>query len=220
MINQVVLQEQLELLGCQVFTASDGEEALVIWDNEIVDIILTDVNMPYRNGYELTKQLRLEGETCPIIGITANGLKEEEERCLQAGMNAWLVKPIELETLVHVLSRFFPVSQSFFSEDELITRVNPLNSKDREKIISQFSIDIQELNQAINKLDIEIVKQLSHRLRGALVSAEQQELADKLLQFEKSLNSETANSGLIKFGQSICNDLITWVNKLNQTDGE
>ncbi|WP_202214977.1 hypothetical protein, partial [Klebsiella pneumoniae] len=75
-------------------------------------------------------------------------------------------------------------------------------------------------NQAINKLDIEIVKQLSHRLRGALVSAEQQELADKLLQFEKSLNSETANSGLIKFGQSICNDLITWVNKLNQTDGE
>ncbi|WP_142793348.1 response regulator, partial [Klebsiella pneumoniae] len=44
MINQVVLQEQLELLGCQVFTASDGEEALVIWDNEIVDIILTDVN--------------------------------------------------------------------------------------------------------------------------------------------------------------------------------
>ncbi|MBW5405319.1 ATP-binding protein [Morganella morganii] len=218
-INQIVLQEQLELLGCEVFTASDGEEALVIWDNEIVDIILTDVNMPYRNGYELAKQLRLEGETCPIIGVTANGLKEEEERCLQAGMNAWLVKPIELETLVHLFSRFFPIYHSSFSEDELITLVNPLNGKERGNIILQFNIDIREFNQAINSRDIKIVKQLSHRLRGALISVEQRELADKLLQFERSLDSETENSDLSEFGQGICNDLIIWVNKLNQTDG-
>ncbi|MFV8221537.1 response regulator, partial [Enterobacter cloacae complex sp.6700776] len=86
-INQVILQEQLELLGCEVFMASDGEEALVIWDNEVIDIVLTDVNMPYRNGYELTKQLRSEGETCPIVGVTANGLKDEEEHCLAAWMD-------------------------------------------------------------------------------------------------------------------------------------
>ena len=217
-INQVVLQEQLERIGCHVFTASDGEEALVIWDNEVVDIILTDVNMPYRNGYELAKQLRLEGETCPIIGVTANGLKEEEERCLQAGMDAWIVKPIESETLIHLFNRFFPIYHSSFSEDEVIRAINPLHGSDKENVILQFSTDIQALNQAISNQDIEIAKQLSHRLRGALITVEEHELADKLLKFEKSLNLDTVNS--TELNLSICHDLITWLNKLNQTDGE
>ncbi|GAB1437822.1 hypothetical protein MASR2M36_05610 [Providencia sp.] len=221
-INQVVLQEQLELLGCEVFMADDGEEALVIWDNEVVDIILTDVNMPYRNGYELTKQLRSEGETCPIIGVTANGLKEEEEHCLAAGMDAWLVKPIELGTLVQLFNRFFPAHNSVTSNAAPIGFVNPLDSDDRDNIIQHFSVDIQALYQAVNDNDVETVLQLSHRISGALLSVNQRELASKLQDVETwlNLNVTTPELNIAEVYTTVCDDLTDWIHKISQTNDE
>ncbi|WP_241098300.1 ATP-binding protein [Providencia rettgeri] len=217
-INQVVLQEQLELLGCKVFIANDGEEALVIWDNEIVDIILTDVNMPYRNGYELAQQLRSEGETCPIVGVTANGLKEEEERCLESGMDSWLVKPIELETLVQLFNRLFPIYSSSASEMGPIKVINPLNGEDREKIIRHFVSDITQFCQAVENNNTEELKQLSHRIRGALISVEQRELANQLREFETALDSRTSTYIDTQISQNICNQLANWIKKISQTN--
>lgn len=218
-INQVVLQEQLELLGCEVFIANDGEEALVVWDNEIVDIILTDVNMPYRNGYELAQQLRSEGETCPIIGVTANGLKEEEEHCIGAGMDAWLVKPIELETLIQLFNRFFPIYSSSISDIEPISVINPLNGEDREKIIHHFTRDITEFCRAVECNNMEELKALSHRIRGALISVNQRELANTLREFENSLNSAPKINDA-ELRENICKLLTDWVKSISQTNDE
>ncbi|MGF7481278.1 ATP-binding protein [Providencia sp. SP181] len=215
-INQVVLQEQLELLGCKVFIANDGEEALVIWDNEIVDIILTDVNMPYRNGYELAQQLRSEGETCPIIGVTANGLKEEEERCLESGMDSWLVKPIELETLIQLFNRLFPIYSSSTLEMAPLEMINPLNGEDREKIIHHFITDITQFCQAVEDNNIDEIKQLSHRIRGALISVEQRELANELREFEATLDTQASTHIDIQVNQNICNQLANWIKKISQ----
>ncbi len=107
-VNQVTLRGQLESLGCEVTVADDGEEALALWDISPHDLVLTDVNMPYLNGYELAERLRAEGVACPIVGVTANAMLDEENRCLDAGMNAWLVKPIPLRTLVRTLEKFAP----------------------------------------------------------------------------------------------------------------
>ncbi|WP_373769407.1 response regulator, partial [Delftia acidovorans] len=107
-VNQVTLRGQLESLGCEVTVADDGEEALALWDISPHDLVLTDVNMPYLNGYELAERLRAEGVACPIVGVTANAMLDEENRCLDAGMNAWLVKPIQLRTLVRTLEKFAP----------------------------------------------------------------------------------------------------------------
>ena len=73
-INQLILRDQLEELGCSVALANDGEEALSLWRNGAFDIVLTDVNMPRLNGYELAEALRRQGCTTPIIGATANAL--------------------------------------------------------------------------------------------------------------------------------------------------
>lgn len=219
-INQVTLQEQLELLGCEVFMASDGEEALVVWDNQVIDIILTDVNMPYRNGYELTKQLRSEGETCPIIGVTANGLKDEEERCLAAGMDTWLVKPIELETLVKLFNRFFPIYSSIIPSDTVTMElINPLDSSDRANIIQHFTADIHDLYQAVNDNNIDVVKQLSHRIRGALVSVKQRDFASRLQVLEERLSRETTITNIAETYMVICDELTNWLNQINQTNG-
>ncbi|MFE1817359.1 response regulator, partial [Metapseudomonas otitidis] len=66
---------------------------------EVFDLVLTDVNMPVVNGYELATALREQDPELPIIGVTANAMREEGARCLEVGMNAWIVKPLSLQTL-------------------------------------------------------------------------------------------------------------------------
>ncbi|WP_339539287.1 ATP-binding protein [Pseudomonas sp. RA_15y_Pfl2_54] len=105
-INQLILRDQLEELGCTVALASDGEEALSHWRDAAFDIVLTDVNMPRLNGYELAKALRRLGCSTPIIGATANALRGEDALCLAAGMNHCLVKPFTLRALFAVLAPY------------------------------------------------------------------------------------------------------------------
>ena len=105
-INQLILRDQLEELGCTVTLVSDGLEALERWRDEDFDLLLTDVNMPKMNGYELAARLRAMNITLPIIGATANAMREESERCLNAGMNHCLIKPFTLHTLHNCLQHF------------------------------------------------------------------------------------------------------------------
>ncbi|TLX79032.1 response regulator [Pseudomonas nicosulfuronedens] len=98
-INQLILRDQLETLGCQVELAADGRQALARWQPEAFDVVLSDVNMPHLNGYQLAAALRQRGYRGPIIGATANAMHEENERCLAAGMNLCLLKPVDLRTL-------------------------------------------------------------------------------------------------------------------------
>lgn len=105
-INQLILRDQLEELGCSVELAGDGEDALARWHEGTFDVVLTDVNMPRLNGYELAEALRRLGCTTPIIGATANALRGEEALCLAAGMNHCLVKPFTLRALSTVLAPY------------------------------------------------------------------------------------------------------------------
>lgn len=104
-INQMLLKSQLEMLGATVTVAKDGEEALRVWleHADTFDLVLTDVNMPRMDGYELARQLRAKGATLPIIGVTANVLREEIERCYEAGMSSHLGKPVSLDGLEKAL---------------------------------------------------------------------------------------------------------------------
>ncbi|NNB06635.1 response regulator [Pseudomonas fragi] len=105
-INQLILRDQLEELGCTAVLSSNGEEALSIWSKGNFDLLLTDVNMPKLNGYELTRHLRSQGCVAPIIGATANAMLGEHELCLAAGMNHCLVKPFSLRALFDCLAPY------------------------------------------------------------------------------------------------------------------
>ncbi|CAM3861048.1 ATP-binding protein [Pseudomonas wadenswilerensis] len=105
-INQLILRDQLEELGCTVELAANGNEALSLWDNGKFDAVLSDINMPGLNGYELARELRRLGCTAPIIGATANALRGEAALCLAAGMNHCLVKPFTLRALFNYLAPY------------------------------------------------------------------------------------------------------------------
>jgi two-component system capsular synthesis sensor histidine kinase RcsC len=111
-INQLILRDQLEELGCTVSLAKDGREALLLWSRNSFDVILTDINMPGMNGYELAKKLRCQGCTVPIIGATANAMRDESERCLAVGMQQLLVKPFGLSDIFNCLQQYEKVYDS------------------------------------------------------------------------------------------------------------
>lgn len=105
-INRMLLSDQLGSLGYRVKTARDGLDALNVIGRNEIDIVLTDVNMPNMDGYGLTRRLRELGKTFPVVGVTANALAEEKQRCIDAGMDNCLSKPVTMDTLQQALTLY------------------------------------------------------------------------------------------------------------------
>ncbi|WP_226572132.1 two-component system sensor histidine kinase RcsC [Mangrovibacter yixingensis] len=106
-INRRLLADQLASLGYhQCKTAGDGVEALEVLSKHHIDIVLSDVNMPNMDGYRLTQRIRQLGLTLPVIGVTANALAEEKQRCFESGMDSCLSKPVTLDVLKQALAVF------------------------------------------------------------------------------------------------------------------
>ncbi|MDR6769489.1 ATP-binding protein [Azospirillum sp. BE72] len=107
--NQQVVLRQLRRLGCAVDLAADGEQALAAWRAGRHRLVITDCHMPVMDGYELARRIRAEedgtGRRTAIVAMTANALSGEMERCLAAGMDDYLAKPVTLAQLSQVLAR-------------------------------------------------------------------------------------------------------------------
>lgn len=114
-VNREVLVRQLDLLGLAADSVNDGVEALEAWAAGRYTAVLADIHMPRMDGYELTRRIRAaeaegrkSGRT-PIVAVTANAMKGEEERCLDADMDAYLVKPVSIDRLRTTLERWLSV---------------------------------------------------------------------------------------------------------------
>ena len=117
-VNRDVLVRQLELLGMAADAADDGAAALEVWARGGYVAVLTDIHMPEMDGYELAQRIRAaeaDGRKArtPIIAVTANALKGEEQRCLAVGMDAYMTKPIGMNRLHATLERWLSVDDKF-----------------------------------------------------------------------------------------------------------
>src|SRR5262249_24513379 len=113
-VNRDVLVSQLDLLGIAADTTGDGAEALDALASGGYAAVLTDVHMPALDGYEAARRTRTAeaqagGARTPIIAVTANAMKGEEQRCLATGMDAYLAKPIAMDRLRATLDRWLPI---------------------------------------------------------------------------------------------------------------
>lgn len=93
--NQILIEVLLEKIGLEVTIAKDGNEALKNALANDFDLILMDIQMPKMNGYEATTAIREKGITTPIIALTANAMKGDDRKCIDAGCNDYLSKPID-----------------------------------------------------------------------------------------------------------------------------
>jgi signal transduction histidine kinase/ligand-binding sensor domain-containing protein/CheY-like chemotaxis protein len=118
-VNQKVARGLLEKQGHSVTVASSGMEAVAISAQQPFDVILMDVQMPEMDGFEATRRIRARerGESLPIIAMTAHAMPGDRERCLAAGMDGYISKPIKLEAVLSEIStvtqaqRLKPVTQ-------------------------------------------------------------------------------------------------------------
>jgi CheY-like chemotaxis protein/HPt (histidine-containing phosphotransfer) domain-containing protein len=115
-VNREVLVRQLALLGVEADTAEDGIAALARLESGSYQAVLADIHMPRMDGYELVARLReteapLRGARMPVIAVTANAMRGEEERCLAAGMDGYLAKPVAIERLRAILERWLPLGR-------------------------------------------------------------------------------------------------------------
>ena len=105
-INQKVICRLLEKEGCDVSLAKNGKEAVELVKKNKYDLILMDIQMPVMDGFEATIHIRKaekRDERIPIVAITANAIQGDLERCIEFGMDDYIVKPIDRKKLIKIL---------------------------------------------------------------------------------------------------------------------
>jgi signal transduction histidine kinase len=110
--NQIFMKSIFEELGFKVMIASDGLQAVEAAKNAEFDLVLMDMQMPNMNGYEATKKLHSIGFKKPIIAMTASLMNEDERKCLQAGCDDFIAKPIERGRLIKMLCKFMTPAEA------------------------------------------------------------------------------------------------------------
>ncbi len=117
-VNRTLAERLLQKRGFAVSIAVDGKQAIAATQSAEFDVVLMDIQMPEMDGFEATAEIRkrerLTGQRTPIIALTAHALKEDRERCLAAGMDAYVTKPIRPAELFGVIQ---DVLQSAAAQD-------------------------------------------------------------------------------------------------------
>ena len=190
-INQHVILQQLRLLGYVGEVATNGAEALQLWRKENYALLLTDLHMPEMDGYTLAQAIRNEEQDArriPIIALTANALRGEEERATAAGMDAYLTKPASLQLLRATLEKWLPrpvlqingpvpEPEEVDTVDTQLVDINVLKQMvgDEREIIEEFLVEYLdsarkltgEIQAAFEAGDTRHVSALAHRLKSS-----------------------------------------------------
>jgi CheY-like chemotaxis protein/anti-sigma regulatory factor (Ser/Thr protein kinase) len=106
--NQMLMKFLLEKMGLKVIIAENGAEAVDKALGQKFDLIFMDIQMPELNGYEATMMLRSKGIKIPIVALTAGTMEGDEEKCIEAGCDVYLSKPVVISKLIETLSKYLP----------------------------------------------------------------------------------------------------------------
>jgi signal transduction histidine kinase/DNA-binding NarL/FixJ family response regulator len=191
-VNREVLVLQLKLLGIAADSAASGADALSAWARTRYAAVLADIHMPRMDGHELTRRLRAaeadrDGTRTPIIAVTADAMKGEEERCLATGMDAYLVKPVSIERLRATLERWLPIesegnvagsahqTESATAIDRDVLAVWLGDDRDAlDELLKKFHHTAiqagREIDDASRASDLATVAAAAHKLRGAALA--------------------------------------------------
>jgi len=194
-INQLVAREMLRNAGIACEFAQNGLEALDMLKHKSYDLVFMDVQMPEMDGIEATRHLRESGCQTPVIAMTASALSRDRERCMEAGMDDYVTKPISMETLQEVLNQHLHRSSTQSGEQEGrdshsdhrgpvdLDRLNIITAGDKDvmkEIADLFLKDgrkrLSEIRDALKEQNLEAVRKNAHALKGASMNLGAQEL--------------------------------------------
>lgn len=224
-VNQDVISRQLKRLGYRCVIANDGIEAEAVYGKHKFAMVLTDCHMPNRDGYELArilkKQQSADGHFVPVIAITANALLGEEQKCLDAGMDGYLSKPVERSKLKKLLKKWLAgEDKKHKSEKEHNISLEPSGSEvagllDKAVIQSIYGGEMEDYYASledfrafilpdiaqINLVDLqnyESLKGSMHRYKSAAKAIGANALADQMQVIELQCEHESPDAAQIE----------------------
>ncbi|MCH6258012.1 response regulator [Puniceicoccaceae bacterium K14] len=190
-VNQLVAQGILNNMGFRSDVAANGKEAIKALESLPYDLVLMDVQMPEMDGLEATRVIRDRGSrvrdhNVPVIALTAHAKREDRQTCLDAGMDDYLSKPISPVGLSRVMKKWLlkasvgrieqealidPRKNEVFDHKDFLSRV--MNDRELGQTIATTCIkDLeskdQELEEALELMDTDTIKQIAHSVKGAL----------------------------------------------------
>lgn len=227
--NQAVAVEVLKKLGCRVVVASNGLEAVRAVETQSFDMVLMDIHMPEMDGLEATRIIRAKEQSkkIPIIAQTALAFSEDRQRCIDAGMDDYITKPINASELLTLLTRFLgppdaaevslrdlvppkrrtnaeaaPAPGRIFNVGALRQRLGGDEDAVREMVQLFFEHTPQlvaQIRQALQGEHWEALTKLSHTLKGGSATFGAERLAELAAEIERMSKSaeKTNDPGLV-----------------------
>ncbi len=233
-MNRVVAITILNSYEVIVDQAENGQIAIDLLKKNTYDLILMDIRMPVMDGLQATGIIRKEiNKEIPIIALTANTLKTEQQKCLDAGINDFLSKPFEENDLINLISKWLnkeSEKKAPLSAQQLYTtklfNLSKLNSISRgndgfiEKMISIFTREnkkaLEDMLHAFNTGNIETINSIAHKIKPSIDNMGIVSLKDDVLKLEKFQASQNSNDDLKKSVDKLNTVLNIVFDQLNQ----
>ena len=225
LINQQIVIELLSSKGIQIVTANNGQEAIKAIRNDFYDAVLMDVQMPVMDGLEATRQIRSDGcfDDLPIIAMTAHAMKEDRQKCLAAGMDDFMTKPVEPDVLLTTLVKWIKGNQiqnqkSQLQEEKESSSAEPILPQDLPGIdladalrrlngnqtllidlLREFSVEYrsfpEQIREMSDKEDGDAAARLAHILKGVAGNLSITGVRDAAHDIERTLGQKKNLSG-------------------------
>ncbi len=184
-MNQMLLESMLTPTGATLLFANNGAEAIQFCDTALPDVLLMDVQMPVMDGIEATKMLRKKfGNSIPIVAMTAHVLPNEKQKCLDAGMNYYISKPIDQAILLQHIAQICGIGPTKKETTAINnTAINKLglsnvyklcnnNEAAVKQILTQLCVqmptEIQALQQAVQEKNISQLQKIVHNFTSTV----------------------------------------------------
>ncbi|UFS69753.1 PAS domain S-box protein [Geomonas sp. RF6] len=171
-VNLTVTETMLRHAGIRVTTARNGAEAVQAFEKGTFHAVFMDVQMPQMDGLEATRQIRSKGGTVPIIGLTAHALEGDRDRCLAAGMDDYLPKPVTSQALVEkvaywIRERPLPAARPERTLEQIGGDIGTLDIV-IETFLESAPMQLEEVRSAVAARDPEMLQKAAHLIKGAL----------------------------------------------------
>lgn len=222
-INVVVAKGLIEMFGPIVDVANDGQQALEMLQKQHFDLIFMDCQMPVLDGYECSRRIRADDSglidpQIPIVALTANAMRGDREKCLSAGMDDYLAKPVESEMIYQKLKHWLsgrsghPAQQDntieesapldamqVFDQAEFSHRLmddQELMQQVAQNFVQEMPRQLDNLQQALERGDVTAVAGLAHKIKGAAVNLAANHMAALAMQMEVAAKEGTLSQSM------------------------
>ena len=190
--NLMAAKELLEEEGHSVTPVKRARVAIEALQTESFDLVLMDVRMPEMDGYEATRQIRLAEKTTgahvPIVGLTAESTADDEKACLEAGMDGYVAKPIQIGSLLTVVASVLGRQTGSFDVEAALSQVDG-NEELLRKLVELFFEDcpkhLAAIEAAINNGDASALADEAHGMKGSLKMLALKEPLDPVNELEE-----------------------------------